>query len=518
MAPPREETYRQMLGYKEVSSVRSRENQAVEQSSVEGRGSAPGTTERGLASRIFSWRFWPVLLVVLVPTLALWRLGGSTVLDWDEAETGQVAFEMVRTGNYLSYRSERQPEPAFAKPPLAVWCITASYRILGFNEFALRLPSALAAMLVVLAAYRTVRLYAPRSAAVIACLILVSSRGLFGHHVGRTGDTDALLIAGQAGFVFFLLRYLDGGGRARDIVVAGMCTAGAFWTKGLASLPLPAGAVLYAVVTHRGRHLVRRTEAWLGLGVFAASVVGWFFLAPAMGPPFSVVHDVITRVFFDVEGHGATWLPFFVLGAIVSLFTPWAYVLGLALLPVAVRRFRHPGEAWRELFDDSNRLMLVSFCVMLPLIVLLVVMRSKLTWYAAPLVPYLSIVFAAGLETLRSRYRFAAPAFVVLLTAAFAYQLMRLSTPVRDPVCSAMKRASPTLAAAGLVVADPALAPRHRLTLSWTLAKLGPVAATGACVAVAREAVVVGQTPFVGQFGECERIAAVGEFTICRLH
>ena len=45
-------------------------------------------------------------------------------------------------------------KPYFAHPPLAVWITVPFYAWLGSNEFAARLPMAIAAMLTILAAYR----------------------------------------------------------------------------------------------------------------------------------------------------------------------------------------------------------------------------------------------------------------------------------------------------------------------------------------------------------------------------
>ncbi len=76
----------------------------------------------------------------------LFQLGGSWTLpliDRDEPRFAEASREMLQRGDYVvpyfnnSYR--------FDKPPLTYWFQVASYRLLGVNDFAARLPSALAA-------------------------------------------------------------------------------------------------------------------------------------------------------------------------------------------------------------------------------------------------------------------------------------------------------------------------------------------------------------------------------------
>src|SRR5437879_6518455 len=97
---------------------------------------------------------WPhrgALLLLL--TLAVWsfsyRLGAAPLLDDPtEAEYAEVGREMLETGDWIS------PQLNYVlflnKPPLTYWMIALSDRLFGVNEFASRLPSVLAGLVVVL--------------------------------------------------------------------------------------------------------------------------------------------------------------------------------------------------------------------------------------------------------------------------------------------------------------------------------------------------------------------------------
>ena len=73
--------------------------------------------------------------------LYFFRLGGTPLLDPDEPVYGQIAREMVKTGQWLT--PHLGGRPWFDKPPLFYWTSAAAMAVLGPTELAARLPSAL---------------------------------------------------------------------------------------------------------------------------------------------------------------------------------------------------------------------------------------------------------------------------------------------------------------------------------------------------------------------------------------
>jgi 4-amino-4-deoxy-L-arabinose transferase-like glycosyltransferase len=92
-----------------------------------------------------------LLLAVLAAMflLRLATLGSYPLMDTSEARYGEIARVMLTTGNMITPQ-EIPGTPFWAKPPLYAWLSVASMRVLGINEFALRLPSLLCALAVVL--------------------------------------------------------------------------------------------------------------------------------------------------------------------------------------------------------------------------------------------------------------------------------------------------------------------------------------------------------------------------------
>ena len=95
----------------------------------------------------------PHLLVLLVATATL-TAGFMSMPFWDEDEPrfAAIARTMVTTGDWVvpMYNGEL----AVDKPVLMHWCMALGFTTFGFNEFAARLPSAVAAVLTALALLR----------------------------------------------------------------------------------------------------------------------------------------------------------------------------------------------------------------------------------------------------------------------------------------------------------------------------------------------------------------------------
>jgi len=97
-----------------------------------------------------------VATLILASFLRLYHLGTNPPsLDWDEASLGYNAYSLLKTGadEYgntwpLSIRSFND-----YKPPLYTYLTIPAVALFGLSEFAVRLPSALAGVIAVAAAY-----------------------------------------------------------------------------------------------------------------------------------------------------------------------------------------------------------------------------------------------------------------------------------------------------------------------------------------------------------------------------
>jgi 4-amino-4-deoxy-L-arabinose transferase-like glycosyltransferase len=114
--------------------------------------------------RVLSW-------AAVVWVVIFWRLGYPSLMDPDEAHYAELTREMMRAGSWLVPLLDGHPY--IDKPILFHWLQAAAMAVFGETEFAVRLPSALAALCLV---WTTRRL----------------GRELFGASVGEWG---ALMVA-----------------------------------------------------------------------------------------------------------------------------------------------------------------------------------------------------------------------------------------------------------------------------------------------------------------------------------
>ena len=87
------------------------------------------------------------LLILLLITVSFFvNLGGWPLFDVDEGAFSAATKHLVDSGDYVT--PYLYGEPRFDKPILIYWLQGISISAFGFNEFALRLPSALSLSLI----------------------------------------------------------------------------------------------------------------------------------------------------------------------------------------------------------------------------------------------------------------------------------------------------------------------------------------------------------------------------------
>src|SRR5512145_2945220 len=89
------------------------------------------------------------VLIALVLALLVFRLGAVPLVGPDEPRYTRVAVEMHRAGEWVT--PTLAGVPWLEKPPLFYWLAGASFSLLGETEAAARMPSVLAAVVLVLA-------------------------------------------------------------------------------------------------------------------------------------------------------------------------------------------------------------------------------------------------------------------------------------------------------------------------------------------------------------------------------
>jgi 4-amino-4-deoxy-L-arabinose transferase-like glycosyltransferase len=115
------------------------------------------------------------------------RLGQSP-LGGDDAFYSEVSKEMARTGDYLTTQNGYHPDFSTSKPPMLFWMNSLSGKILSFDTFAMRLPSAILGFAGVIAFMFFVSRYFDYYTGFLSALILTFTQQYMYH--ARSAVTD----------------------------------------------------------------------------------------------------------------------------------------------------------------------------------------------------------------------------------------------------------------------------------------------------------------------------------------
>ena len=154
----------------------------------------------------------PVFWVVLCFTALLYLINFSVNDIWTENESfyAESVREMAEKGNYLEINYNYQPR--FNKPPLTYWLIAASTKVLGMNEFAIRLPIVLLAFGTALLVWAMARmLYGEKTALLAFAMQAVSIQFIAGKQYASPEIPLAFFFT--LTLFFFLKGYLSGSSR-----------------------------------------------------------------------------------------------------------------------------------------------------------------------------------------------------------------------------------------------------------------------------------------------------------------
>src|SRR3954466_16305584 len=182
------------------------------------------------------------------------------------------------------------------KPPLSLWLMGLSARVLGFSSFSLLLPQALCTIAAVGLLYATVRrAFGPLAGVLAAGLLAISPVTVA---MARVDMPDALLVLLLVASAWLLMQALESG-RTKHLVWCGVVVGLAFMTKMLQGWMLvPALAGVY-LVTGPPRLLVRARQL-LAAGVAVLVVSAAWPVAVSLWPADS-------RPYIGGSTNGSVW-------------------------------------------------------------------------------------------------------------------------------------------------------------------------------------------------------------------
>ena len=290
---------------------------------------------------------------------------------------------MVEQGNWLTPHAP--DELPLNKPPLTYCLVGVSYKLFGTSYGSARLPSGLAALLVLVIVYAlSVRLEG-KGAALIAVAMLASSFLFLSF--ARMAMSDMLLtFCVTASLACFIVTLTEHGYESKVLIWLGYVALGlGVLVKGPVAVALVAVPIGLEMAFRRNRADWEKLQLLPGLTLLMLITAPYFLLVYARqgaGP---------LRLFFLGEnlqrftGHvyGASGRPvWYELPAFFSDFAPWSILIFVALWFNWRRRANNPG---------ALRLVHLWFVVT---IVLFSVSRFKLDYYLLPAMPAAALLTA----------------------------------------------------------------------------------------------------------------------------
>ena len=330
------------------------------------------------------------LLLLTVCTFFL-LLGSRPLNEPDEGRYSEIAREMIETGDWLVPHFWYLPH--FAKPPLTYWAVAVSMELFGQNEWAVRLPVALAGLSGVFAAWLLGCSLGGRRVGIWSVLILQTSLLYFA--MSRMLTTDIFLAQFVVWAIYFFWRswLCLRDASAKNFwawhLAGWLAIVLGFLIKGPVALVIPLfGLALLSI--SRGKSFLRERLLWggllVGLALFFLLAAPWFLVADRRLP--GTLHYM---VFHQAGGHmmgnsikGRAGFPFYFFVILAAGLLPWTWLLGW------LWRRAH----WRQLSEIQKDGWLLLNAYAGFTFTLFSLMHSKLPAYILPIFPALAVLLA----------------------------------------------------------------------------------------------------------------------------
>jgi hypothetical protein len=321
-----------------------------------------------------------------------------SLLDDADATHAQAAKEILQRHDWVTLHVDgvRYLE----KAPLLYWLVAISYRLCGINQFAVRLPTALAVGLLAWTLFLFGRWASAARAGWYAAVISASCVGMFLFTRIMIPEAWLTLFFTVAHYCF--LRAFFGSDREKRLYYGCyVAMALAVLTKGLIGMVFIIGPIFWFVVLTRRWAEWRHLRLGSGMALFLALAAPWHLLAGWRNAHFFwfyFINEHVLRFLGLREPKDYNTIPFvsYWLLHAVWLF-PWS--LGLPLL------VKHVPLTWRAL--DRQALIKLYLWLWAGIILLFFSVSTSQEYYTfpayAPLALILGSAFAAAEEQARAR-------------------------------------------------------------------------------------------------------------------
>ncbi|MBL0691712.1 MAG: glycosyltransferase family 39 protein [SAR324 cluster bacterium] len=318
------------------------------------------------------------------------QLGSFLLLDWDEIIYAEISRQMLERGDYFKMFINQQ---AFTeKPPLYFWLMASSFKFFGINEWAARLPSAVANLATIYLLYRTGKLWRSKRLGLVWALVYGFS--FFPMLLNRSALIDPwfnFLIATSGYSLFAYYKGFENNSPRKSwqgyLGLAAISSGLAVLTKGWLGLVIPFFIIFWILI--KNKHFFKHFVNLFITGIGALLMGGMWHIVSFFGQGLPWLKGFISfqlRLLNQVaEGHDG---PFYYHWLVVVVgILPWSgYLLaGWRAPKLKARRFRQ--------LDDFSFFNIVWIITVL---IIFSIVQTKLPHYSSSAYIPLSYFVARG--------------------------------------------------------------------------------------------------------------------------
>ncbi len=336
-----------------------------------------------------------ILCILVFSSTYFVNLQNGTLWSADEQTYSQMAYYMIKTGDYLKPHAFGELAILAGKPPLVMWIMSITYQVFGVNNFATRVWSPVfGALSLVLVFYLGKKLY--NSYVGLLTAIVLGTFTTF-YAFATHAMTDGPLVFFIIGSIYFMILSEESKKATRYAALSGLFFGLALMTKQIEALLIPLIIFFYFVFTRQDALALFRRQLhnfWkytlLVFGPWLIYMTLWFRLE--FWNCYFIYCDVL-RAVTPIEGHA---------GGPLFYFNYIAYnenLLWVVLLPLAL------GFCVFNLVRERSKkeaLVLVWMAVVLGVFTLA---QTKLYWYILPALPAFAIAVASFIFQLFDKAR-----------------------------------------------------------------------------------------------------------------
>ncbi|MGE5567914.1 MAG: ArnT family glycosyltransferase [Rhodospirillales bacterium] len=309
--------------------------------------------------------------MLLACALLFTGLDRGGLSGYDDALYAQEAKEMLQSGDWT--RVQLNGEINHEHPPMFVWLEAASMALFGVNDFAAKLPSALAGIGTILLLYYLVLELTGDSWLGLHSMLVLTTSQLFAKNAAHAMP--------DVPFAFFvtatILFYVKGLRNPRYFILMGLATAFGIMTRSILGV-VPIATMVIHLAASRRISVLRSKRFIAGVLIGLALPALWFALRSSP-VHFHFLTGKITAPSLHLFDYG--WI-------LIRYYLPWFPILLVGLV-IHVRA------------SISKRIEPVSFLPLIWLVTLIIplsVTTPKYARYLLPAFPALALLTALGLQ------------------------------------------------------------------------------------------------------------------------